>query len=286
MSEDDVRTTLLAAGWKQGACISAEDALREIPDIHDYHKKILESTVGCLLIITLYDCAIINSSFEREPFLPYVLALPVDKVDPAFAMTRDIRKLHLEIDIGQEQKPYEINAGSIGVFQREGLLKIRPKLATVLSAKSLRVLFRWLSKRTNQPVYPDLFNERLSIRKKLIDKLFNKYKNSPITGFYIRLTPNSENVDKYYRVAFYITVEDSSARAFKSKENEVITEVTSIFGEEIGIIMDNEGMSGKVVVLPEKQVTLDMLRDYMQWSPEYHSFKSSPEGIHPVDIHG
>lgn len=284
MSEYDVRTTLLAAGWKQGACISSEEALREIPDIHEYHKKILETTDGCLLIITLYDCAIINDSFEKEPFLPYVLALPVDRVDPSFAMTRDIRKLHLEIDIGQEQKPYEINAGSIGVFQRESLLKMRPKLDTLLPAKSFRISFRWLAKRTNQPVYPDLFNERLSSRRKLIDKLFNKYKNSPITGFYIRLNPNSENVEKYYHVALYITVEDSSARAFKPKENEVIMDVASIFGEEIGIVLDDKGE--KVVVLSEKQVTLDMLRDYMQWSPEYHSFKSKPEGIHPVNVHG
>lgn len=281
MSEDDVRTTLLAAGWKQGTCISAEEALREIPDIHEYHKKILDTTDGCLLIITLYDCAVINGSFEKEPWVNYVIAKPIDGIDKASALSKNGRVLHLPILIDGESHPFEINAGSFGIFYREALTRLSAATHVTFDEKTWRIFITWIQRRITQATFPDSFERRLNKKKR--DKLFDKYDDENVTGVYLRLSPRHEELseDQLYKVSIFIAVNDSGARTFiKEHEQLVLMQLDSFFKPLAGVELVEKQ------IMPEGQITLSMLRDYSLWSPEYHSFKSDPEGIPPVNLEG
>lgn len=279
--EDDVRSKLLAAGWKQGACINAQEALTGIPDLPQYHKEILESVDGCLLIVTLYDCAVINGSFEKEPLLHYVIAQPIDSINSNNALSKNNRILHFHLSISGTDKSFEINAASFGIAQRAALLSISPSNTVAFNEKTKRVFLKWIQRRITQATFPDSFDRRLNKSKR--SKLFDKYDDKNVTGVYLRLSPRHDELAdaEIYEAAIIITVNDAEARQFmRNHEEAVIMQLDSFFKALSGVKLVEKQ------VIAEGQLTLSMLRDYAQWSPEYNSFKSNPEGIPPVDLDG
>lgn len=279
--EDDVRAKLLAAGWKQGTCIDAQEALREIPDMPECHKEILRRVDSCLLIITLYDCAVINGSFEKEPLLHYVIAQPIDNIDRKNALSKDNRILHFNLSISDTDKSFEVNAASFGIVQRSALLNITPLSTAVFDEKTKRVFLKWIQRRITQATFPDSFDRRLNKNKR--SKLFDKYDNENVTGVYLRLSPRHDELadTETYKAAIIIAVSDIEARKFmKEHESTVLMQLNSFFKALSGVELVERQ------VIAEGQITLSMLRGYAQWSPEYNSFKSNPEGIPPVDLDG
>ena len=279
--EDDVRSKLLAAGWKQGTCIDAQEALQKIPDIHEYHKNILKSTDGCLLIVTLYDCAVINGSFEKEPLLSYVIASPIDSINPNNILSKNSRTLHFNLGIGDTERYFEVNAGSFGVICRKALLTLLPLVNVTFDEKTKRVFLKWIQRRITQATFPDSFDRRLNKNKR--SKLFDKYDNENVTGVYLRLSPRHDELadTETYKAAIIVAVSDIEARKFmKEHESTVLMQLDSFFKALSGVELVERQ------VIAEGQITLSMLRGYAQWSPEYNSFKSNPEGIPPVDLDG
>lgn len=279
--EDDVRSKLLAAGWKQGTCIDAQEALREIPDMPECHKEILRRVDSCLLIITLYDCAVINGSFEKEPLLHYVIAQPIDNIDRKNALSKDNRILHFNLSISDTDKSFEVNAASFGIVQRSALLNITPLSTAVFDEKTKRVFLKWIQRRITQATFPDNFDRRLNKNKR--SKLFDKYDNENVTGVYLRLSPRHDELadTETYKAAIIVAVSDIEARKFmKEHESTVLMQLDLFFKALSGVELVERQ------VIAEGQITLSMLRGYAQWSPEYNSFKSNPEGIPPVDLDG
>lgn len=279
--EDEVRSKLLSAGWKQGTCINAQEALTGISDLPKYHKEILESVDGCLLIITLYDCAIINGSFEKEPLLHYVIAQPIDSINPSNALSKNNRILHFHLNIDDADKPFEVNASSFGIAQRKALLNTTPLNTVSFDEKTKRVFLKWIQRRITQATFPDSFDRRLNKSKR--SKLFDKYDDKNVTSVYLRLSPRHDELPETetYNAAIIIAVNDAEARQFmKNHEEAVLMQLDSFFKALSGVKLVEKQ------VVAEGQLTLSMLRDYAQWSPEYNSFKSNPEGIPPVDLDG
>lgn len=279
--EDNVRTALLNAGWKQGTCINAQEAIREIPDLPECHKEILRRVASCLLIITLYDCAVINGSFEKEPLLHYVIAQPIENINPNNVLSKNNRILHFNLSIGDTDKSFEVNAASFGIVQRSALLKISPLNTAVFDEKTKRVFLRWIQRRITQATFPDSFDRRLNKNKR--SKLFDKYDNENVTGVYLRLSPRHDELadTQTYKAAIIVAVSDIAARKFiKEHELAVLMQLDSFFKALNGVKLVERQ------VIAEGQITLSMLRDYALWSPEYNSFKSNPEGIPPMDLDG
>lgn len=279
--EDDVRSKLLAAGWKQGTCIDAQEALQKIPDIHEYHKNILKSTNGCLLIVTLYDCAVINGSFEKEPLLSYVIASPIDSINPNNILSKNSRTLHFNLGIGDTERYFEVNAGSFGVICRKALLTLLPLVNITFDEKTKRVFLKWIQRRITQATFPDNFDRRLNKNKR--SKLFDKYDDKNVTGVYLRLSPRHTELpeSEVYDASIIVAVSDSEARKFmKENETALLMQLDSFFNSLTGINLIEKQ------IFAEGQLTLSLLRNYDLWSPEYNSFKSNPEGIPPVDLDG
>lgn len=205
---------LLTAGWKQGSCIDAQEALQKIPDIHEYHQKLLKNISNGLLIITLYDCAIINGSFEKEPWLSYVIAKPIASVNNANALSKNNRILHLSLSVDNEPRPFEIDAGSFGIFRREALLKLSPMKSITFHEKTHRVFIKWIQRRITQATFPDSFDRRL--KKNKLGKLFDQYDDNNVTGVYLRLSPRHKELPETeeYKVSIFVAVDDSNARNF------------------------------------------------------------------------
>ncbi|UJS25338.1 hypothetical protein [Thiothrix winogradskyi] len=279
--EDDVRSKLLAAGWKQGTCIDAQEALKTIPDVSEYHKQLLESESNCLLIITLYDCAVINDSFEKEPLITYVIAKPIDGINPNNALSKNSRTLHFNLMVDGKEYPFEINAGSFGVFCRKVLLSLFPLRKVTFDEKTKRVFLKWIQRRITQATFPDNFDRRLNKNKR--SKLFDKYDDKNVTGVYLRLSPRHAELpeSEVYDASIIVAVSDSEARKFmKENETALLMQLDSFFNSLTGINLIEKQ------IFAEGQLTLSLLRDYDLWSPEYNSFKSNPEGIPPVDLDG
>lgn len=271
--EDDIRTALLNAGWKQGACIDAQEALQRITDLHQYHKEILESVDGCLLIITLYDCAIINGSFEKEPLLHYVVAKPIDSIHPSNALSKNSRTLHFNLSVDDADKSFEINAGSFGVAYRKALSTLLPLKNIKFGEKEKRVFLKWVNRRIIQATFPDSFNSRLNKRLKQLGNMFDKYDSKNVTGVYLRLSPRHDELpdNKTYDVAIIVAVVDSEARKFMNEHEAALMMNLETFFQPLHSVKLVEKQ-----ILAESQITLAMLRDYDLWSPEYNSFKSTP----------
>jgi len=276
-----VRDTLHKSAWRQWSCVDGDRALKLIPDINGHHKQILSENNGCILIVTLYDCAVINGSFEKEPWLSYVLVKPIAKIDNSFAFARNERVLHFNLVVNGDELPFEVTAASFGLCHRQALLDISSIDSVCLSDGSKRVLLKWIQRRTAKPTFPDEFNSRVSTKSRQLAKLFQRYDKENITGFYIRLSPRTDELNNMhaYEVTVLVSVEDSHARQFiREKEQELLMKLSSFF-ESIQLV----NLVG-AAVMSEGQITLSMLREYDLWSPEYHSFKAQPEGLPPVDI--
>lgn len=278
-----IREVLHASSWRQWSCIDGVSAIEKISDINDHHKQILSENESCFLIVTLYDCAIINGSFDKEPWLSYVIVKPIAKIDKSCAFARNDRVLHLSLTVDDAELPYEVTAASFGLCHRRALLSITPAANVFVKDGTDRVLLKWIQRRTAQSTFPDTFNARISKKSKQLGKIFDKYDKESITGFYIRLSPRSCDlvVTEAYDVAVLVAIEDTSARKFmKESEQELIMKLKSFF-ESVDMVNLKEA-----VAMGEGQITLSMLREYDLWSPEYHSFKGQPEGIPPVDANG
>lgn len=273
-----VRWYLHNYGWKRGSFIELDGNHALISSLSFEHQSKIYNH-GCALLVTLYDCALINNNFNAEPDVGYVLVSPINKVEKLFANAKNERTLQFLATSGSQEQSFEVRAGDLGYFDRSLLLdaKISQRFETTMQEQ--QVVGKWITRRTTQPTYPDKFNIRVDAKKK--EKLFKDYAES-VAAFYIRISPRDQELapNDTYDVSIIAAIEDSKIREAKKNkvEDSILALVKKALPEKKNINLSSFN------VIAESQVTLHMLRDYVQWADEYFSYRNNPYSALPVQI--
>lgn len=280
---DKNRTLLLSKGWKRHAFILASDSeikktLPAFPEkIHD-----MLQVDGIKILIATYDCAVVNDSFESEPWLQVLIALPI-QFNKQFANGRDPRRIHFNINAKEADVPYEVNARGICQIDRELLLSLQRDEECSLSETDAFDLKNWLAERYRQDTWPDAFNKAIEPAGKRLKKFWKRY-NDFLSGIYIQLDTFDELEEGKYQISVIICVETTQIRnlikhlrnkddTLKDKDvqtvyNKLVNEIKNAFGDTVDYIEDSTSSSGFAIeVMAENAMTLEQLRHFPRFSP-------------------
>ncbi len=124
MLADSIREQLLAKGWGRHSCILIDVAINDwLPSLLPESAREL-CIEGNIIIISTYDCAVINHCFLTEPWVNVLLAKKIGNMSKDFMNGRNERKLHFAIDINGNDCHFEVNAASIFQFERSIIARI------------------------------------------------------------------------------------------------------------------------------------------------------------------
>jgi hypothetical protein len=126
-----------------------------------------------VVIIATHDCDLPQSP-DIEPMFEVIVGNYVDELDGSSTNTKNPRKLHINIETKDGQKPAEFLAINKIFIPKEQLPKINQDQNTLLSVDNLIIFKRWLGIRYTRSAFPDLFDKRLKesgIDKKIANAL-------------------------------------------------------------------------------------------------------------------
>jgi hypothetical protein len=278
-----VRELLLNKGWRRHSLLSIRhDSLNHVfPHLPEKIQSIA-SIKGAILIIATYDCAVVNSCFDTEPWVQLLAAFPVE-FEKQFAQGRDPRKIHFTINHFGQKETFETNAASIVQIERKLLCNILPDDEYELVENSKYDLKNWLAERFKQDTWPDAFNKAVKPIEKRLKRLWKRY-NEHISSLYLKLNTYDELDHDKYSVAIIVAIEVGKQRALvkliRSNNKQLIdkpiddvmkdlsNEVINIFGDTVIIEDDPTTSIGKAIeVIGEDGITIHHLRSFHRFSP-------------------
>ncbi|EKO3786478.1 hypothetical protein V9R59_002750 [Vibrio harveyi] len=273
-----VRWYLHDCGWKRGSIIELDGNEKLIASLPLEHQLKIRC-MGYAILITVYDCALIHESFIAEPDVGYALIKKIEAIDNALANAKNERVLNFTASAGTISSNFEVTTGELGFFDRSLLLNAKRSTQFETSKPEQLVVGKWISRRSTQPTYPDNFNNRVNRNKK--DDLFKKSSDT-VAAFYIRISPADKELssNENYNVSIIAAIEDSKMRQARKDKLDVTLHdrVKKALPSKNGLIIDSFDM------MPESEITLGMLRNYVQWADEYFSFRNNPYSSLPVNI--
>jgi len=278
-----VREQLLGKGWRRHSIISDEDgSLNKV--IAHLPEKIQQkaSADGAIILISTYDCAVVNHCFDTEPWVQLLIAFPVDYAKK-YSKGRDPRRLHFSITHAGQEKHFETNASCICQCAREILLDVDPDENYQLSDIDKYDLKTWVAERFRQDTWPDALNRALKPAEGRLKRFYRRY-NEYASGMYLRLNTYEELEGKKYSASVILALESGKQRALikKLKTNnpqlngktidEVMShlanEVLTSFGDTIIIDSDPTNNSGKAIeIMEESNISVQQLREFACLSP-------------------
>jgi len=278
------RDELLEKGWRRHRVISLSqegiDALAsELP------IKIMEmiSVSGAIALVTTYDCAVVYGSFEDEPWVQLLVAVPTD-FKKELSKGRDSRRLHFTVMKSGEDRSFEASARGICQIDRELLLKLEVDDSYTIDDPTKFDLKQWVAERFRQDTWPDAFNKAVGKRARQLKRLYARY-NGFISGLYVRLDTYEELNDSKYTISIIVIVEAGKWRDLYRHMREVhaglkkkgmdelnvslANEVLTAFGDTVVIQEDRtiEVLGKSIEIKDETQITLHQLRRFGRLSP-------------------
>ena len=61
-----------------------------------------------IAVVISHDCDIAEQDIEAEPFIEVVIGRWIDSCDPNLSNSKSTRLLHLEVEVGEEHRPVEL----------------------------------------------------------------------------------------------------------------------------------------------------------------------------------
>lgn len=271
----DVRVERVAAGWKRGAFISLSDHPEFRGELPNKLVAFLEGKTNPRIVPVLYDCALIEESFEKEPWAQVVICWEVSERSGNYANAKNPRCLHTQALVGDQSIILEISAISFAQVDREALLRCAPDQSVKWVEGKLEQLLDWISERYRQPTFPDAFNNRLRpIQKRLETQWKSELFRDYCAGIYFRLDKTIEladdeiyNLDVIIVVPFEIKGKEYAELDAKHSQNMIDglkTKISAAAGIKVG----------KVEMYPEGEFTKEIERNYLRFSLEYFSYAS------------
>ncbi len=278
------RETLFSQGWGRHSCILIDSNLSEwLTTLLPENVKYLASE-GHILIISTYDCAVINNDFTSEPWVNVLFATPIDSIKKEYENGRNERKLHFAINVDGNEQYFEVVAASIFQFERNKLLELKKLDDYLIEEHASFSLKHWLAERFRRDVWPDAFNNSLKIAQKRL-KNYYKRTNEFVSGIYLCLdTWNEKPEHEKYSIKAIVVVEAGKLRGFREnirKKNKglqhanmdkidihIINELKEALGDTVDWVKDpTSPLKIALDIKPENNLTLTNLREFRRLNP-------------------
>jgi hypothetical protein len=206
-----VRAQLLDRGWRQGSVLPAEPTLREALVLDPFARNNCLPDGSFWLIISSQDCNVIAESFEVEPTVEVVLALPIERARSDYQYGRHPRELHVQLETREGAQAISLHVRDRGQIERRHLLTCSPDSAVALSGSGVRQIAGLFAGRYDRAAFPDAFETRFDRAKRSIRRaLENNF--DKIQDVLLVVDPLSElSQDEPYKLYVYILVTDSLA---------------------------------------------------------------------------
>lgn len=270
------RDILKSNGWKMGACFTRSSCPELVSSMGENHSQ--DNTF--VYIAITHDCAIINDSLVAEPFLEFIVARPIGKLDGNFTHTKNPRKLHLELNIQSSPTPFELNIIDRAFLDRALLLQNKPAQDVYLKDSQKATLVRWLANRYMGQALPDQFEKRIDPVRDRLNKLLSKPEANDMLAIYIELDPRDELAsDKKYSLNFALVYEDAAFNKLIDEDrlDHFVDEMKAVFQKAPGIELTG------VIPLSEKDFTLYQQRKMIRWRSDHHSFKQDMDDVEMIE---
>jgi hypothetical protein len=266
------RDTLKAAGWGLGKCftdISASSLTNQISS--DKCKR-------DVFIAITHDCSVIAPSLASEPYLEYLALEEIGEGNGQFTNARNIRKLHIEIEVDGESRWYEASMGNRGFIDRGPLEQSCPDNRFKLSADNLVILKRWLANRYISQTFPDQFNRLtghlVKNSKAPLIKVFNSQVGKACHSIFISLTPDNRDLaaNESYKTVIVLLFRDYIAE-------EIGMDMIDKFEEDVKLILEAvERLSPlEVYAMAESDASYSEIAKMSRWQLDYVSLKDGAE---------
>jgi len=266
------RNALKAAEWGFGKCFTKATAPSLIDKIPDDKRD------GDAFIAITHDCSVISPSLSSEPYLEYLAAKEIDKCNGQFTSARNIRKLHIEIEVNGESRWYEVNMAQRGFIDRSQLEQSYPDNQFTLSADSLAILKRWLANRYISQTFPDMFNQLTGhlvkdSKAKLI-KIFDSEIGKACHSIFIGLTPDDRDLveGESYETIIALLFRDCIAE-------EIGRDAIDKFEVDVKAILATVDRLAplEVYAMAESDATYAQIAKMARWQLDYVSLKDDAE---------
>ena len=267
------RDRIQSNGWELGRCFDASSTPELVGLIQETHKG-----VDAAFITVTHSCSLLHPRLEREPYLEYVAAEPIDSPNAQNTEAKDIRCLHLPLLVEGKQEYFELQMARRGFIDRSPLERCVPSDRLLLPVESKAILVRWLSNRYSTQTLPDAFDRRIKPliegKKKPLRKLLQKAEATEMLGIYIDLEPPHEDLEKdqSYQLTVLLLYKDE---AFEGAFNldEYANQVKSCFSKADSVdVLD-------VVALSDKDISVNRLRRMRRWQLDYISFRDAGDDV-------
>ncbi|EPR5524694.1 hypothetical protein [Vibrio parahaemolyticus] len=297
---EGVRELLLAKGWGRHSCILIDASVTEwlAPQLPESVRELCVD--GNLLIISLYDCAVINPCFLSEPWVNVLIAKKIDSLNKQFQNGRNERRLHFSISADGQAEAFEVNASSIIQFEREKLLELEKHESYQVEEDSSQSLKHWMAERFRRDVWPDAFNRSIKSAERRLKRFYER-RNAHLSGVYLKLDSWDEKPEgEKYEVCGIVVIEDNCLRMLRRAikqnqpaladasneevDNALLNEFIVALDETVDWTEDRTTTSGVALVLKtESQVTLAHQRQFRRLNP-YTLSDQNPEAPMPAEM--
>lgn len=252
MEESDI-AAIRSKGWTQGSISSGD---------------LLHAGGGPLrgeFIVVSHPCDVVQVDFEREPNCE-VIPTTIEDVDGNLRYGKNPRRLQLQ----QDGRVYTLDIANRVAVPRPSLASIVP--TGQLTPANARLMQSWLAARYSRPYFADEFNARLRPAQRQVSKLLGQ-RGAAISGVFLAVSRAELPEEESYPVAILIAMErEDYEDGLKAAEAQEAT-------DRLAMLLDS--CTGIEVVraelLPESEITLDLMRTFSRWDYDYISFRGGAD---------
>lgn len=265
----DVRSKLIASGWRQGALI-----FNFKEDDFNTHAHI-ELDENDIYVVISQTCDLINPDFNNEPFFE-VLRISKTNSEPQNEYTggKNSREIHFQIELDGEVTTFRALPYERFFVDRQLLNSNSPD--AYLTDETREMLSAWLIKRFSRAAFPDTYDQRWKGRLKQIERVIKRLKL--IEDIYIKILPFEEVDDgTKYQVEIYILMDADNY------DSPIIYEEYTSHAKSLEDQFNQcDGIDVQLVELRSNaDITVREIQELKRWDYSYLSYREPDEHARP-----
>jgi hypothetical protein len=254
--------------WRQGSVVS-DELFQQLSTREEFPSK--ADTSSGVLIVVSQDCDVCNDSYEKEPWVELLLAIPVEKPNGTFFNGNHPRIIQFEMVNAENTKVFESSIHDKFRIDRKKLIDYPPNSHWNLKQRTIRDIKHWLARRYTRQAFPNEFERRISSSKsKWTRKLFAvPEKGGLITAIFLLVSEDELPKEEKYKVIMWLTMLPEDYNIQEKKE------VVEKIAGQIADAMNNNCEGIEVVeyeVRSEANVSLEERNQLKRWDYDALSF--------------
>jgi hypothetical protein len=216
------------------------------------------------LIVLSHDCDLVSESYEAEPYVELLVAVPKEAKDRNGVLFngRNPRKLQfLALENGGERL-YEIDIHEKYRVERQILEKGSKDASIIIPKSDVATIANWASRRYRRPSVPTAFRERIS--NTILSKILKKMKRDGEDISVVLLAFNTVEEladDKPYRVILWVAVDPEVCEndAQEQRAIGVVSELQKLLAQCKGIEVEDADLK------KTSEITLKDMENLIRW---------------------